>query len=781
MKAGWGGVGGLVLVLVLAGLRAQAHVGDNYQSVHFHSGMVDFGSVPRRGRLIGEHDDRHVYNWGMDEAERSGIELTQDGDAHREEVRDHARRRIAADAEWAVQAGNWAGARRAWARMAHRLGPTGEVLDRLQVLDRVLAIRGGLDPAFARALRRHLGGLGNVEKAKLREAQTAFVAVARDPASGFLREHALYQQACLAWAWWDYRGAAQQLRQLLADYPKTVKRECALMMLARCTILPRTAESRQLDIGRQALGDLGRDYPKTRFRRSMAGLRARLAFLDGRPYAAIEQYFALDDLESVEIVRRTLPKEQQSPIRVRLLARYLLRVPRATDYDGYYFSLKAVARARERLTAAEAYRFSQLLVRRPDVASPYFYYRLYHTDNKPADLRRLVQLAEAVAARQGASRLAPGVQTRLAEVYYQRGAYGRSVEWADRALRGGRTDRALYVRGASFQKLGKYAPALADFTALLRSYSNSPLRRGAREMAAIVCELMGDLSGALDQYFELRYAGDIAFLLDIRMSIPQIEAMLRSHRGLDRHYDQARWPYDQWTPMPARVTRRILVRYSLGFRYLRENRFDEAERLLRGAPREFYAHLQDYGLGQPLTTEADTLVAVRKLRSLRRAIDQARGDEAKAAALYRYASYIYKGSDLLFYNAALWQGWRAGSFAFCWNKHHATHQDDLAARDHHYRHEIYARAEDACLEIARHYPNTRVAPQALYRAACCERKLSNFNYWWRRDCKRVNHGKLAARYMRRMAARYPRSPLAHAARKYAVVFANEASNGYYDW
>src|SRR5260370_20396851 len=102
------------------------------------------------------------------------------------------------------------------------------------------------------------------------------------------------------------------------------------------------------------------------------------------------------------------------------------------------------------------------------------------------------------------------------------------------------------------------------------------------------------------------------------------------------------------------------------------------------------------------------------MRALQRAAGSARNSNARAAALYKYASYYYTHGTLLLYNPALWGGERMMDFDFYWNERHATKEDDDASWEHHYEHDVYARALKLCRQIAERYPNSTTAPKALY-------------------------------------------------------------------
>ncbi len=161
----------------------------------------------------------------------------------------------------------------------------------------------------------------------------------------------------------------------------------------------------------------------------------------------------------------------------------------------------------------------------------------------------------------------------------------------------------------------------------------------------------------------------------------------------------------------------------------------------------------------------------RALLLLDRVISRAATPNARATALYAKATFIYHYRDLLFYNAALWQGGRSEDFSFFWNSRVATRRDRTAVRRHHFEHECLYRVREICLQIVRQYPRSPTAPKALYRAACATNYLTEFDGWWRDEADRQDFADEAVRLMQRVYQQYPRDILAGAARKFAGAFA----------
>jgi hypothetical protein len=118
------------------------------------------------------------------------------------------------------------------------------------------------------------------------------------------------------------------------------------------------------------------------------------------------------------------------------------------------------------------------------------------------------------------------------------------------------------------------------------------------------------------------------------------------------------------------------------------------------------------------------------LEALERTANQAEGDEAKAEALYQYASYQYEGSSLLFYNPLASPGyWNLGVLAGE-GRYRVTNEQAILWHSTQ-EHDRLARALNVYLDVAGRFPRTRAARDSLYTAAVCHERLSNYNPYWR--------------------------------------------------
>lgn len=770
---------GAGLALLAAG-RSHACMGEQYASVHFHSGEPDFGMPPRQlsegwwdaDFLSGpEQSGKHDRGWIVRSASERSYQTFADS-FEQDQNRKTARAALLLEADGAIGKRRWRAARLAYTQLVQKFGWTGDLRDRISVLQHVEQMKSP-NAAFLENLKRYLHGMSAADSGDMVTAQSDFETVSKSADAGLVQEHARYQLASLAYSFEDLPHAITLYQHFVHDFPHSEWCESALIMIARCCILPQVKENLRLVEGQQALDTLLKTYPKTRFYRSALGLRARVHYLKRRYREALWCYYTLDDPESVEIVSKVLPEAQQGEQRVRLLETYLRRLA-----DRHYEdipTLTAITRLRKALSPSDADRFASDLQRQPVLLAPYIYFRLYHCANTDSDLKHLASFADSATAHHHQDQLPPVVRVRLAEIDYCRKQYAPAIDWAGKALAANPTyDRALYVRAASQAKRRRYHAAIADLHALLAHSVNPPLRHGAREELAVVCEASGDLAGALDQYFALDYTDDIAYLLDIKMTPVQIEAYLR-HAG----DEQESMPEDTESGKPARsfaYTRHQMLAYTLGIRYLREEKWSQAALWLQRIPRNVRAQFDHGRHTFESKASPDALTAVKELRHLQAAIAKAHHGSERAAAQYRYASYYYTHGNLLLYNPILWNGGRNYSFSFFWNQTMDTPQSIAMVRSYMYQHEVYYRARELCLRIVRRYPKSPTAPLALYRAACASRKLANFNGWWRDETNHIhNNWDEASHLMQEVARRYPHHALAMEAKKYAGVFAQEKS------
>lgn len=332
---------------------------------------------------------------------------------------------------------------------------------------------------------------------------------------------------------------------------------------------------------------------------------------------------------------------------------------------------------------------------------------------------------------------------RAAQASEELGDNDAAVKFAQRALQsrlnGDERREALWTLGVAQHRLRRFDDALRNLQTLLRDYPNTNLTEGARRILAMIAEDAGDIDAALEQYIALKYQIDEAYFVDYLMTPQQLAGFIGKH------------PH---SPKKNEFT------YALGVRYLRMNRWEDARQAFAQVKTDsddnynYYCSscncdpYQTTNCSDPkanaLGTDADEtgmirispqlllrdMQTVNDLEALERAADQAVGDEAKAEALYQYASYQYEASSLVFYNPFASPGYyNLGEFAGQ-GKYRVPNESQVLF-DAQQEHERLARALKIYLEIARRFPQTRAARDALYTAAVCHERLSNYNPYWR--------------------------------------------------
>jgi TolA-binding protein len=315
-----------------------------------------------------------------------------------------------------------------------------------------------------------------------------------------------------------------------------------------------------------------------------------------------------------------------------------------------------------------------------------------------------------------------------------------AVKFSQRALQSRLSSEqraeALWTLGVAEHRLKHFDAARKSFTTLLRDYPKGRLLEGTRRALAMIAEDAGDIDGALEQYIALDYTVDVAYFVDILMTTDQLAGFIQ------RHPD---------SPKRNEFT------YALGVRYLRANRWGDARQTLgqvrtttggKGS-NDYCITCNCYGddatnctdpkmgdydeANKPVITSRLVMRDVQTandLEALEQAVDRASGDEAKAEALYKYASYQYEASSLLFYNPLASPGyWNLGQLASV-GRYRAVNESQTlwqATQEH----DRLARALKIYLDIVDRFPATRAARDSIYTAAVCHERLSNYNPYWR--------------------------------------------------
>lgn len=356
-------------------------------------------------------------------------------------------------------------------------------------------------------------------------------------------------------------------------------------------------------------------------------------------------------------------------------------------------------------------------------------------DNGKHELERVARFATAMVKQYGGSRVSGDFVLRIAEAQLELQNFKESLAFADRALamgvNGDARTQALWVKGSSEHQQKKLAAAKATFTRLVGEFPDHKLTEGARRLLAMTAEDQDDLETALDLYFELKYETDVAYFVDVLMPTDRL-ARYVDKRADSPHYNT--------------------LLYSLGVRYMRDKRWDEAKAALRRVQTEkgrddyltsdrdkswFFPKEPGQPYWEPKVTYIKTSWVMQDLKTIdilehyEQAVESAQGDEAKAEAMYQLASAFFEADDLAFYSPAMWDGGRSGSLSeLQFSDHERLPNESRIIFEHLQAHDPLAQAIPIYLEIATRFPQTNTARDALYSAAVAHERLSGRHSAW---------------------------------------------------
>jgi outer membrane protein assembly factor BamD (BamD/ComL family) len=586
----------------------------------------------------------------------------------------------------------------------------------------------------------------------------------RVPRDGNIDDNVAYLRAAVLFREDRTDDAARAFEQLAARYPRSEKREAALFTVGvmrlhgsgSFTGEHATAEEAcpdyRDDAWRRSIASFGRvlrEYPRGRYAGDARGWLAYLHLRVGETAEGLAEYYRMlaDDADataraeavrSLSLVRGSATEEEME--RVESMIENEPRVALAYAYhDIYNVALRG-----------------GLDIEVPEEQNPYTFCK--DDDEHPCwsdyddweqkvraklegaaehkELARVAAFATRLMRRWTSAEVSGAFALRVAQADLALGDNSAAREASARALSSGLRDNerasALWVKGVAEHRLNDFIASRRTFTSLVGEFPDGDLTEGARRYIAMAAEDAGDLDGALEQYLALDYTEDAAYFVDVLMTPEQLAAFV------ERHADS-----------PARD----MLLYSLGLRYMRAHRFDEARAAYARVLTADESGSNDYSLSGECERDdppshcidvknprwetwkgVETAWVMRDLKTmdeiehLEARAASASGDEAKAEALYQQASYLYESSDLAFYNPAAWRGKRF--YAIYYDQEFREPDEPRLMRRYMEEHEPLVRSLDIYLRVVEDYPRTRAARDSLYTAAVIHERLSGFELYW---------------------------------------------------
>lgn len=729
--------------------------------------------------------------WTSERARLRLPPLSDGGDEEDGEVWDYHSAEQANSAAWrgaeqAAASGEWKQARALLREFVER-GWGDRWNSAVDQLDALSALDAGSDAesvrAYLKARREFDARVAAIEAAKAnaagqpsgdscdKPAEPAPEAAAgpptRDPN---LADNFAYLRAAMLYHEGQAGEAAEAFRALVSKYPRSEKREAALYMAARAELSrsraylgpEETATSEDAcpdcrdDAWRAARAGFSRqlaEHPRGRLADEARGWLAYLGLRVGDVGGALTEYY-------------------------RMLA--------DEDEGAKSEALQSLRLARGRARESDMLRVEEELSDEPRAALAYAYHDIYNytlsyyftiPDLDPAvsyagcfgpyrdgcdgwkqeqadDVKRRAERTGLARVARFAARMMerhPGAQAggaftvRVAEANLEMGETETALKVARRALASGvsgtERDAAAWVAGVAEYQRRDLAAARRTLGKLAADSRDDDVNRRARVLLAVASEEAGDLDAALEQYLALNYEADVAYFMDVLMTVEQLVSFVDKHREHPRRDE---------------------LRYALGVRLLRARRYRDAREMLSSVRttaeqspslydrygddepeepklrfRRYFYFEEEWGTkaGRESRVSAEwvlrDLKTAEDLERLERAGDAAVTFEEKAEALYQLASYLYQGSNLKFYNPAAWGGGRAEMMASLDEGRFRAPGEAETLWRHAREHEPVARALEIYLDIVRRYPQTKAAPAALYTAVLCHEQLAEYNSYWR--------------------------------------------------
>lgn len=532
-----------------------------------------------------------------------------------------------------------------------------------------------------------------------------------------------------------------ETRAVDEDAATTRKNAAASSELSDHDALRQAATDRAWHEARDGFARVMREFPRGRYRADARGWLAYLYLHAGdRASALVEYYRLLGDAQAREeaVLSLKLTRASASDEEMRRVERELEDEPQPALAYAYH-NIYNFARASDADYSGGDYDYQSdddWEAKRAEAK---------RRQRTRTEKERIVRFATRMLRRYPRAEVGASFALRVAQANLELDRHHDALEQSRRALALGlppdERAGALWVKGVAEHRTRDYATARATLARLVAENPLGELVEGARALIALAAEDAGDVEAALEQYMEMQYLDDVAYFIDVLMTPEQLKSFIERRPGHAQHDE---------------------LLYALGVRYMRLGRYDAARRVYAQVrTRQLdtaYVFLSnndcddedaatalngvgykcadpkrpDYSPEPTRGVRARWVLADLKtmddLERLERAATHAAGDEAKAEALYQLAGYLYGASDLTFYNPAAWRGERFHSFYYG-QTFRAPHEAQTMRR-YMEQHEPLVCALDIYLRLARLYPQTRAARDALYTAAVCHERLSNFQLYW---------------------------------------------------
>ncbi len=338
----------------------------------------------------------------------------------------------------------------------------------------------------------------------------------------------------------------------------------------------------------------------------------------------------------------------------------------------------------------------------------YVWYGIYHHINQPERQTVLAKGVERYLENNPAANLAPSLKIRMAQLLYNAKSYSQLIPLVESLVDNAQVaDEALWMRGVANAKLGKSNEAEADLRRIINDYPQSYLRRGAIEELAIVLEKANRPLDTLVVYLEHNYLADARYMMDIILSVEQVQELLKR----------------------PNLPERDEVFYALGSKYMLELELDKAKEAFSqiqakpAQPKEGQSH--DIG-----TEKERILEVIGELKTLIDENKKATTNVDQAKTLYAIGAYIYHKNNQnqdrhAIFNNVMIQSYDSPYFA----DNLISPMEGTNKEKRFDKANLLLRAEEYFKMVFTKYPKSPEAPKALYSAALCRLWLTSYHQY----------------------------------------------------
>lgn len=503
-----------------------------------------------------------------------------------------------------------------------------------------------------------------------------------------LHDNALFLQAASDYKAESYSSAVEKLKQLIKQYPNSEKLAASHFMIGKAYYheAEKNLEGKDDSFSPNEKNRISLDKAITAFDRAIKIDSNGMLTPEYYGWKAGSYWLANDQLAALAAYTKAFILEKRD------IKRWLKEI----EFTYSFITPQQEAQALNIVSADDRLLLS------------YVWYGIYHHIEQPERQTALAKAVERYLANNPDVELAPSLKIRIAQLLYNAKSFQKIIPLVDTLVDKPQVaEEALWMRGVAKAKLGKTNEAENDLRRIINDYPKSHLKRGAIEELAIILEKANRPLDALVVYLEHNYLADARYMMDIVLSVEQVQELLKR----------------------PNLPEKDEVLYALGSKYMLDLQLDKAKEAFSqiqakpAQPKEGQAH--DVG-----TEKERILEVINELKVLIDADKQATNNKEHAKALYEIGAYIYHKNNQnqarhAIFNNVMIQSYDSPYFA---DNLIAPMEGNIKEKRFDQAN-LLLRAEEYFKTVFTKYPKSPEAPKALFSAALCRLWLTSYHQY----------------------------------------------------